>query len=65
MTIGDAVMLASRDPVCQMRITEDHVVERIRHGAIELRFSSLECLATFAEAPQRYANVPGDCEAPN
>lgn len=44
------------DPVCRMRIAEDHVVGNIRHDGVDFRFCSLECLSTFAAAPGHYTH---------
>lgn len=47
------------DPVCRMRLSCHAVVARVRHGGIEHWLCSLDCLRTFAAAPDLYAPTEG------
>lgn len=44
----------SVDPVCRMRLSCQAAIGRVRHEGVEHRFCSLDCVAAFAAAPERY-----------
>jgi adenylate cyclase len=43
------------DPVCRMHVERSHAAGRLRHQDADYWFCSLECVAAFAGAPDRYS----------
>jgi adenylate cyclase len=43
------------DPVCRLHVARARAAGRLRHRALDYWFCSLDCAATFAQAPARYA----------
>lgn len=47
------------DPVCRMLVSRTAVAGTVRHGGVEYRFCSLDCVSRFAADPGRYAGAGG------
>lgn len=43
------------DPVCRMRVERRHAAGRLGHAGRDYWFCSLECVASFAASPERFA----------
>ncbi|MGH7860311.1 MAG: adenylate/guanylate cyclase domain-containing protein [Candidatus Binatia bacterium] len=56
--VGPPVAGGAVDPVCRMRVEREAAAGRLRHEGRDFWFCSLECVAAFASAPERFTASP-------